>query len=496
MNAYEQLEAHYQKINDLRHIAAITGWDESAMMPAGGGAARSRAMATLNVLVHDLTIAPQISDWLLACENLALSPMQTANVTAIQREHRQAACLTSDFVRAQTEAVMASEQQWRISRAENDWATLKPHLERVVGLTREEAAMRADAGDLGLYDAMLELYEPGVTSSQLDTLFEPLKSNLPGLTDEIIAHQSKTPCIPLGHHFEISAQRELGLSVMKTLGFDFNHGRLDTSHHPFCGGVPEDVRLTTRYNETDFLQSLFGVIHETGHAMYEQGRPKDWLTQPVSQALSMGTHESQSLLMEMQAGRSTDFLTFIAPQMRAAFGRAESDQAWSVDNLYRHVTTVRRDFIRVDADEVTYPLHVILRYELEKSLIDGSLTVADLPEAWHQKMQDYFGLSTAGNYKNGVMQDVHWPAGLIGYFPTYTLGALMAAQLFAAAKASQPDLMQQLANGDFTGLLGWLRTHVHNRGSSVPVEVLLTEATGSPLSTDAFLTHLRARYLS
>jgi carboxypeptidase Taq len=496
MNAYEQLEAHYQKINDLRHIAAITGWDESAMMPAGGGAARSRAMATLNVLVHDLTIAPQISDWLLACENLALSPMQTANVTAIQREHRQAACLTSDFVRAQTEAVMASEQQWRISRAENDWATLKPHLERVVGLTREEAAMRADAGDLGLYDAMLELYEPGVTSSQLDTLFEPLKSNLPGLTDEIIAHQSKTPCIPLGHHFEISAQRELGLSVMKTLGFDFNHGRLDTSHHPFCGGVPEDVRLTTRYNETDFLQSLFGVIHETGHAMYEQGRPKDWLTQPVSQALSMGTHESQSLLMEMQAGRSTAFLTFIAPQMRAAFGRAESDQAWSVDNLYRHVTTVRRDFIRVDADEVTYPLHVILRYELEKSLIDGSLTVADLPEAWHQKMQDYFGLSTAGNYKNGVMQDVHWPAGLIGYFPTYTLGALMAAQLFAAAKASQPDLMKQLANGDFTGLLGWLRTHVHNRGSSVPVEVLLTEATGSPLSTDAFLTHLRARYLS
>lgn len=496
MNAYEQLEAHYQKINDLRHIAAITGWDESAMMPAGGGAARSRAMATLNVLVHDLTIAPQISDWLLACENLALSPMQTANVTAIQREHRQAACLTSDFVRAQTEAVMASEQQWRISRAENDWATLKPHLERVVGLTREEAAMRADAGGLGLYDAMLELYEPGVTSSQLDTLFEPLKSNLPGLTDEIIAHQSKTPCMPLGDHFEISAQRELGLSVMKTLGFDFNHGRLDTSHHPFCGGVAEDVRLTTRYNETDFLQSLFGVIHETGHAMYEQGRPKDWLTQPVSQALSMGTHESQSLLMEMQAGRSTAFLTFIAPQMRAAFGRAESDQAWSVDNLYRHVTTVRRDFIRVDADEVTYPLHVILRYELEKSLIDGSLTVADLPEAWHQKMQDYFGLSTAGNYKNGVMQDVHWPAGLIGYFPTYTLGALMAAQLFEAAKASQPETLAQIATGDFAGLLRWLRKHIHNRGSAVSVSQLMTDATGSPLTTDAFLTHLRARYLN
>ena len=268
MNAYEALEAHYQKINDLRHIGAITGWDESAMMPAGGGAARSRAMATLNVLVHDLTVDPQISDWLVACENLELSSMQTANVTVIQREHRQAACLTSDFVRAQTEAVMASEQQWRISRAENDWATIQPHLERVVGLAQEEAAMRADGGGLGLYDAMLELYEPGVTASQLDTLFEPLKTSLPLLTDEIIAHQAKTPGMPFGDHFEVAAQRELGLSVMKTLGFDFNHGRLDTSHHPFCGGVPEDVRLTTRYSETDFLQSLFGVIHETGHAMY------------------------------------------------------------------------------------------------------------------------------------------------------------------------------------------------------------------------------------
>jgi len=307
MNAYEQLEAHYQKINDLRHIGAITGWDESAMMPAGGGAARSRATATLNVLIHDLTVTPQIGDWLAACENLALSPMQMANVTVIQREHRQAACLTADFVRAQTEAVMASEQQWRTSRAENDWATMQPHLERVVGLTREEAALRADAGGLGLYDAMLELYEPGVTASQLDTLFEPLKTSLPPLIDAVIARQAKTPCMPLGDHFEVEAQRQLGLSVMSTLGFDFNHGRLDTAHHPFCGGVPEDVRLTTRYDETDFLQSLFGVIHETGHAMYEQGRPKAWLTQPVSQALSMGTHESQSLLMEMQAGRSNCF---------------------------------------------------------------------------------------------------------------------------------------------------------------------------------------------
>jgi carboxypeptidase Taq len=312
----------------------------------------------------------------------------------------------------------------------------------------------------------------------------------------IIERQSAAPSLlPLGENFDVGAQRSLGLKVMEHMGFDFDHGRLDTSHHPFCGGVPEDVRLTTRYDPKDFLTSLFAVIHETGHAMYEQGRPSAWLSQPVSEALSMGTHESQSLLMEMQACRSREFIAFVAPLMRNAFRATLDDPAWSDDNLYGHVTAVKKGFIRVDADEATYPLHVILRYELERALLEGTLEVEDLPAAWNEKMTDYLGLSTEGNFENGVMQDVHWPAGLIGYFPTYTLGAMMAAQLFAAAKRSNVELPQQLKGGDFSGLLKWLRTHVHGLGSSVSVDQLLEAATGDALTPDAFLNHLRTRYL-
>ncbi len=495
MNAYDKLEAHFTKISDLGHVSAIVNWDESAMMPVGGGAARSRAMATLNVITHDLVVAPEVGALLAACSELELSDWQQANVRIIQRNFDRAGCLTSDFVRDQTEAAMASEQAWRVSRAQNDWPTMMPFLKRVVSLARSEAAQRAEKTGLAPYDAMLDLYEPGMRAERLDTLFAPLKHELPGLVTAIIEQQSKTPLLPLGNEFDFAAQRELGLAVMNAMGFDFDHGRLDTSHHPFCGGVPEDVRLTTRYNSGDFLQSLFAVIHETGHAMYEQGRPKSWLSQPVSEALSMGTHESQSLLMEMQACRSLDFVKFAGPIMAESFGRSASEPAWSIDNLYRHVTQVRRGFIRVDADEATYPLHVILRYELEKALLEGTLEVEDLPSAWDEKMTAYLGLSTAGNFANGVLQDVHWPSGLIGYFPTYTLGAMMAAQLFAAAREAIPDVSAQISRGEFTTLVAWLREHVHHLGSSVSVDELLRNATGLTLTPEPFLGHLRSRYL-
>lgn len=496
MNAYESLEAHFEKIADLGHIAAIMNWDESAMMPTGGGRARGRAMGTLSVLLHDLAVAPEVGSWIADCESLELTPLQRANVRLIQRGFHRAECLSSDFVREQTEAVMASEQQWRMSRSRNDWQGMLPALKKVVSLTREESVLRAESTGLSPYDAMLDLYEPGVRSARIDMLFAPLKAELPSLVNAIIERQSAaSSLLPLGENFDVGAQRSLGLKVMEHMGFDFDHGRLDTSHHPFCGGVPEDVRLTTRYDPKDFLTSLFAVIHETGHAMYEQGRPSAWLSQPVSEALSMGTHESQSLLMEMQACRSREFIAFVAPLMRNAFRATLDDPAWSDDNLYGHVTAVKKGFIRVDADEATYPLHVILRYELERALLEGTLEVEDLPAAWNEKMTDYLGLSTEGNFENGVMQDVHWPAGLIGYFPTYTLGAMMAAQLFAAAKRGNVELPQQLKGGDFSGLLKWLRTHVHGLGSSVSVDQLLEVATGDALTPDAFLNHLRTRYL-
>ncbi len=254
MNAYDKLEAHFTKISDLGHVSAIVNWDESAMMPVGGGAARSRAMATLNVITHDLVVAPEVGALLAACSELELSDWQQANVRIIQRNFDRAGCLTSDFVREQTEAAMASEQAWRVSRAQNDWPTMMPFLKRVVSLARSEAAQRAEKTGLAPYDAMLDLYEPGMRAERIDSLFAPLKHELPDLVTAIIEQQSKTPLLPLGNEFDFAAQRELGLAVMNAMGFDFDHGRLDTSHHPFCGGVPEDVRLTTRYNSGDFLQ--------------------------------------------------------------------------------------------------------------------------------------------------------------------------------------------------------------------------------------------------
>lgn len=296
--------------------------------------------------------------------------------------------------------------------------------------------------------------------------------------------------------FPVERQRELGLEIMKTLGFDFDHGRLDVSHHPFCGGVPDDVRITTRYQTSTFVTSLMGVVHETGHAMYEQGLPVDWRSQPVGRALSAGTHESQSLLMEMQAGRTKEFLEYLAPVAREMFGADDMNPAWSVDNLHKLYTRVQPGFIRVDADEVTYPLHIILRYEIEKQLIEGKLEVQHIPEIWDEKMQQYLNLSTKGNYADGCLQDVHWSAGLFGYFPTYTLGAMTAAQLFSSARDQVPELLNEIGSGNFAPLLAWLRENIHAKGKFLNFNELMSAATGCELDVDYFKSHLKNRYAS
>jgi carboxypeptidase Taq len=293
----------------------------------------------------------------------------------------------------------------------------------------------------------------------------------------------------------VERQRALGEVMMRVFGFDFVHGRLDVSHHPFCGGVPEDTRITTRYNGEDFLESLMAVLHETGHAIYQQGLPADWRQQPVGDSLGAAVHESQSLFVEMQVSRSRAFIAFAAPLMREHLAGSQDDGAWNADNLYAQITQVRPSYIRVDADEVTYPLHIILRFELERALIAGELDVADIPNAWNERMIRYLGLSTDGNLRDGCMQDVHWFAGLFGYFPTYTLGALMAAQWFAAASAAIPDLDAQIASGEFAPLLGWLRREIHGRGQLKTAQELLTEVTGERLSLRYFKAHLERRYL-
>jgi carboxypeptidase Taq len=364
----------------------------------------------------------------------------------------------------------------------------------LVALVRETAAAKAEALGLDPYDALLDAYEPGGRQAEIDPLFEDLEAFLPEFLGRVLENQARRPApvLPPGP-FPIAGQRALAHEMMAALGFDFDHGRLDESRHPFCGGVPEDVRITTRYDENDFTSSLMAVLHETGHALYERGLPPAWRHQPIGLARSMSIHESQSLLIEMQVCRSRPFLAFAAPLIGRAFGGA--GEAWDEDNLYRLLTRVEPGLIRVDADEVTYPAHVIVRYRLEKAIIGGTMEAADIPAAWNEGMKGLLGITPPGD-GDGCLQDIHWYDGAWGYFPTYTLGAIAAAQIFAAAKSADGTITTEIAKGDFKPLLAWLGDAIHAKGSVLPVPELLTQATGRPLDAGVFKTHLEDRYLA
>ena len=491
---YQALENHFEEIHHLGHAAAIIGWDEAAMMPVGGGEARAGAIAALEVISHQKKTDPRILEWIEKADDETLNEWQQSNLDQIKRASRLASALPEDLVRAMSESRSQCEQAWRLLRAENNWQDFAPLLEEVVRVTREEAQCRAAHANLEPYDALLDVYEPGLNSATVEKLFAPLRSAIPDLLAEVLGRQSEAA--PLAGPFSVTDQNAVGIEFMKRLGFDFEHGRLDVSHHPFCGGVPDDVRITTRYSEDDFTQSLLGVLHETGHALYEQGLPKKWRKQPVGSALSMAVHESQSLFIEMQLCRSRAFVKFATPILREQLGEASSSsRSWQEDNLHKIFTQVRPDYIRVDADEVTYPMHIVLRFELEQALIAGTMDVRDVPDAWNAKMEEYLGVSTLGNDANGCMQDVHWPAGLFGYFPTYTLGAMTAAQLYAAMENKIPDAEEQVSRGEFGQIVAWLRENVHSKGCLMDQDTLMQSVTGSSLSADAFLQHLRRRYI-
>ena len=496
--SYSKLEDHFRRLSRLEHLDAIAAWDEAAMMPPGGGAARGAALATLKGLIHTESSAPQVGEWIAAAERELgeLGPWQRANLREIRRGYVRATALPAELVEAAALANSQCEQAWRKLRPENDWQAFRPLLEDVVRLSRQVAAALSDRLGLTPYDALLDGYEPGMRSEHIAPLFAELEAFLPDLIRGAMERQAHPPLVVPEGPFDVEKQRLLATSLMARLGFDFEHGRLDTSHHPFCGGVAEDVRITTRYDEQDCLSGLLGVLHETGHAKYEQHRPPAFLDQPVGRARSMAVHESQSLMLEMQVCRSAEFASFLAPRLLEAFPSApRAADAFTAANLARVLTRVRPDFIRVEADEVTYPCHIVLRFEIERALIEGSLEVADIPERWDEGMRRLLGLSTAGNYKDGCMQDVHWPAGLFGYFPTYTLGALIAAQLFEAARAELPELGAALARGDLAALDAWLNEKVWGHGCLLDTPELVVVATGAPLGTRAFERHLRRRYL-
>lgn len=496
--SFQDLDDLNQTVHALDHALSVLSVDEAVNMPTGGGEARAEALATLAGIRHEHASDPKIRDLIEGARKENLTEDQRTALEEFDRVYTNLVCLPVEFVRRKTETTTRTEQAWRSMRPANDWKDFEKELQKVVDLAREESQLRAEATGLSPYDALMDQFDPGNRAENVTPVFTHLKSFLKDFLPEALAAQAerlaKHPLKPVIGPFPKASQKALAEAVMPVVGFDFTHGRLDESHHPFCGGVPTDVRMTTRYTETEFLTSLLAVLHETGHALYEQGLERISAHWPHTQARGMGMHESQSLFVEMQIARSREFWEWARVYVDEHIGTHALEDL-EVDDIMAIVNHIEPGYIRVDADEVTYPLHVILRYELESGLIGGNMQVSDIPELWDAKMKEYLGISTIDNPKDGPMQDVHWPAGLFGYFPSYTLGAMMAAQQWAAMEKANPGARQQIAKGDFTKINDWRRDNIWRQGSRFSTPEIMRRATGEELNADFFINHLKKRYL-
>jgi len=488
--AYGGLETRFARAARVDEAAGWLHWDQSVMMPPGGAEARGEQAATLAEISHEIIAAAETGD-LLAAADAGEDPWRQANLREMRRRHLAATAIPAALVGALTRARNAAETIWREARPASDFKRVAPALDALMKLTREEAAALGEAKGLAPYDALLDQYDPGRTAAQIAPVFASLRAFLADAIPAIVERQAGRS---QGRSIAASAdaQRAAAEMLLRSIGFDFAHGRLDDSLHPFSTGTPEDSRITARWDEGDALTGLMAVLHESGHAAYTRGQPADWRGQPVGEDAGMTVHESQSLTYEMQAGRSAEMAGFLADLLTET-----SDAPRAAGDVSDALLAVRPGYIRVDADEATYPLHVILRFDLEQALIAGDLDVADLPEAWNARIVSDLGLP-APDDRRGCLQDIHWYDGAFGYFPTYTLGALAAAQLFQAAAADigPGALAAALAKGSYGPLTEWMRTHVHAKGRLyASSDDLLRAATGAPLSTDAFEAHIRARYL-
>jgi len=489
MSAYEALKISFHRIACLGEASAMLGWDAAAMMPDGGAEARGEQLAVLAGLSHEFLCAPEVG------ENIAQARTQTgwdsANLALMKEAHLRATALPRDLVEAQVRAGRACETIWRAARRDSDFRSVREALAEVVKLTREAASILGEALALSPYDALMSQYQRGINAEQAGAIFARyeafLREALPR-AEELQARRAQE-ALPPGPYPE-AVQAALARQLAAGAGLNFGAARLDVSAHPFCGGTPSDIRITTRYDEADFCAALMGVLHETGHALYEQNLPTAWARQPVGTAAGMAVHESQSLIIEMQAVRSDAYLSYLAPLASEAFGKPVT-----LAGLKHRLRRVERSFIRVEADEMTYPAHVLLRFRLEQALLSGDLAVADLPGAWNEGFVRLLGITPPDDAR-GCLQDIHWFDGAIGYFPSYTLGAMAAAQLMAAARKALPGLDESLGRGDLSPLTGWLAAHVHAHGACAGFNEILQAATGEALNLDYFEAHLTARYLS
>jgi carboxypeptidase Taq len=493
LTPYQQLEQEWRRLHAFRGALSLLRWDAAVMMPRGSAEVRAEQLAALETEYHALLTTPRITRLLDRARANAqgLEDWQLANLREMQRQRDHAIATPVSLISKLARAAALAESQWAAARRENDFSLFAPHLEGLLKLVRDKAALLGQALNLSPYDALMDQYGPGFRTEDIDALFRSLARSLPGMIKTALSAQGATPLPPLGGRFPAGRQRALVVEVMKAIGFPFDRGRLDESEHPFTEGVAGDVRVTTRFDPADPFTGLLGALHETGHAMYDLGMPVAWRDQPVGRDRGMALEESQSLLLEMIIGRSRPFVSWLQPLLVKHF--AVQGPEWEVGALLQRLTRVRPDLVRVDADELSYPLHILHRYDIEKKLVAGQLQVAELPEVWNAAMEQRFGRRPA-NVTEGCLQDVHWALGLFGYFPCYMLGSVIAAQLWESVRAQVDGLEEQIGRGEFGGLFAWLRDHVHGYGAKLQVKDLVREATGQPLGAKALLRYLGAKY--
>ncbi len=492
--AYADLVGRVKDTSRLASCAAVLGWDERTYMPHGGSAHRAEQMALLARMTHEMATAPQVGELLAAVEgsDVVADPdgEAAANVREIRRSYNRAVKLPKELVEELARTTTRAQQVWQEARAANDFPSFRPWLEKVVDLKRQEAAAVGYRDHP--YDALLDEYEPGATTAEITRVFAALRDDLVPLVKAILGSGRKAPHEILEREYPVEAQKTFGETAAKAIGFDFNAGRLDVTTHPFCSGIgPGDCRITTRYNPRHFNESFFGILHEAGHAIYEQGLAPEQFGTPLGSACSLGIHESQSRLWENQVGRGVPFWEHFFPKAQQVFPQALGDV--TLERWLFAINDVRPSFIRVEADEATYNMHIILRFELEQALLTGDLKPADVPGAWNEKFRTSFDL-TPPNDAKGCLQDIHWSMGGLGYFPTYTLGNLYAAQLMEAARRDLGDLDGDFRRGEFGRLKGWLNEKVHRPGQHWRPGELCRRVTGQSLSHQPLLAYLRGKY--
>ncbi|WP_347939345.1 carboxypeptidase M32 [Rickettsia oklahomensis] len=495
MNNYTKLENEFSNISHFNNILSILYWDIAVNMPIGSGESRSNEIVTLTSHVHAMLKSPILQELLSKAkeESKNLNYWQNANIREIERKVKDANCVDEQLQKKLVAATNKAELVWREARKNNDYNLFKPHLQKVLYYTKEIAKARADVFNCRLYDSLIDMYDPSRQSSEIKQVFSVLKKALRVLINKVLEKQNSTKELVKNIRLDPEIQKCIGKRIIEIMQFDLKKGRLDESLHPFCGGTPNDIRLTTRYDKDNFISGLMGIIHETGHALYEQNLPEMYKGQPVGLAKGIAFHESQSLFMEMQIGRSREFTEFLAKLLHNEFNIKGKE--YSAENLYRKITRVMPDFIRVDADELTYPMHVILRFEIEELLINGDLNLDELPNFWDSKMEEYLGIKPS-SFSNGCLQDIHWSHGSFGYFPAYTNGAIIASMVMKKVQEIHPNIKEDILKGDFSNLNNYLNKNFRNLGSLKNSTDLLKSVSGEDkINPEGYIKYLERKYL-